>query len=306
MRTTNHSLGSISYPDEICFAFNPTYIKVSGCSTTSLSVTISDGNTIYPLEFMCFDQTCVANISRALQLLFDTYNIINERTKSVSVDVSDGNNEFTFTTIAVWGYIAPGERFNGERTVRWFTNFPMTVTVFNGLSFSERNPSGNSFVIDSAWDYTFDYTFQPVGSQTIMFVRDDSSEGVFLRWIDRHGRLQFWLFSEGVRKVKNDDGGNELTMNYADRDGNSFRNIKRQQYFFGEVSLMLCAPNVSAEDYRMLESILTSPVIDLYHPGSVAGWEPVRIAKNTNKRSTDILQDFEFEIELPNINAQSL
>ena len=56
----------------------------------------------------------------------------------------------------------------------------------------------------------------------------------------------------------------------------------------------------------MLESILTSPVIDLYHPSSIVGWEPVRIAKGTNKRSTDVLQDFEFEIELPNINAQSL
>lgn len=306
MRTTNHSLGSISYPDEICFAFNPTYIKVTGCAASSLTVTVSDGNTIYPLEAMCYNHTCLVNIARTIQLLFDTYNIINERTKSVSVDVSDGTHEFTFTTIAVWGYIAPGERFNGDRTVRWFTGFPMTVTVFNGLSFSERTPQGSSFVIDSAWDYTFDYTFQPVGSQTIFFVQDTRVDGLFLRWIDRHGKIQFWLFDKGVRKVKNNHGGNELTMDYADREGNSFRNIKRQQYFFSEVTQTLCAPNVTEEEYRMLETILTSPVIDLYHPEGVAGWEPVRIAQNTAKRSTDILQDFEFEIELPNINAQSL
>ncbi len=95
-------------------------------------------------------------------------------------------------------------------------------------------------------------------------------------------------------------------MNYIDRELNSFRNIKRQQYFFSEITQALCAPNVTEEEYTMLESILTSPVIDLYHPSTIVGWEPVRIAKGTNKRSTDVLQDFEFEIELPNINAQSL
>ena len=307
MRTTSNSLGTVTYPDEICFAFNPTYVKVTNCPSESVTITVSDGTTIHPIDAMCYDGVCSVNISRAIQLLFDTYNIINERSKSVSVDVSDGSGEFSFTTVAIWGYIAPGERFNGSRTVRWFRNWPMTVSVFNGQNFTERSLSGGGgFVIDSVWDYTFDFTFHPVGSQLVSIVQDDSKEGVFLRWIDRHGRLQFWLFDKGVKETKNNKGGNELTMNYADAGGNSFRNIKRQQYFFSEIQLALCAPNVTEEEYTMLESILTSPVIDLYHPDTIVGWEPVRIAKGTNKRSVDVLQDFEFEIELPNINAQSL
>lgn len=307
MRTASNSLGSITYPDEICFAFNPVYIKVEGCAASQLTVTVSDGSTVYPMDVMCFGGTCTANIARAIQLLFDTYNIINERSKSVSVDVRDASgNEFQFTTVAIWGYIAPGERFNGQRTVRWFTQWPMTVSVFNGSNFSERQPSGGGYVTDSVWEYTFDYTFHPVGSQTIVFVQDNSKDGVFLRWIDRHGRLQFWLFDKGIQESKNNKGGNELTMNYVDAGGNSFKNIKRQQYFFSEISLHLCASNVTEDEYTMLESILTSPVIDLYHADPVVGWEPVRIAKGTNKRTTDVLQDFEFEIELPNINAQSL
>lgn len=307
MRTTSHSIGSITYPDEICFAFNPTYVKVTNCSAPSLTVTVSDGMTIHSLSVMCYNNTCVINIARTIQLLFDTYNIINERAKSVSVDITNGTTSFSFSTTAIWGYIAPGERFNGDRTVRWFRNWPMTVSVFNGLHFSERTlANGNSFVVDSVWDFTFDYTFHHVGSQVVNVVVDNSTDGVFLRWVDRHGRLQFWLFEKGMKETKNNKGGNELTMNYVDTNGNSFRNIKRQQYFFSEISLNLCAPNVTEEEYTMLESILTSPVIDLYHPDTVVGWEPVRIAKGTNKRSTDVLQDFEFEIELPNINAQSL
>ena len=307
MRTTSHSLGSITYPDEICFAFNPTYVKVTNCAAASLTVTVSDGTIIHSQDVMCYQRTCVINIARTIQLLFDTYNIVNERSKSVSVDISNGSTEFEFTTIAIWGYIAPGERFNGSRTVRWFRNWPQLVTVFNGSNFADRSlSSGNSFVIDSVWDFTFDYTFHPVGSQTVMVTPDDRKDGLFLRWIDRHGFLQYWLFEKGVKETKNNKGGNELTMNYVDSNQNSFRNIKRQQYFFSEVTQALCASNVTEEEYTMLESILTSPVIDLYRVGTNAGWEPVRIAKGTNKRSTDILQDFEFEIELPNINAQSL
>ena len=303
MRTTTNSLGKITYPDEICFAFNPTYVKVENCSEASLEVMVTDGISSYPLEVMCFNNTCTINLSRTLQLLFDTYYIINNRTKGVTVNVGS----FTFTTVVIWGYICPGERFNGSRTVRWFNKFPMTVSVFDGQNFNERDISNAGISIGRSWDYTFDYTFQVVGTtQTINFIVDSSQDGVFIRWIDRHGRLQYWLFDRGVKETKNNKGGNELTMNYVDAVGNSFRNIKRQQYFFSEISLHLCAPNATEEEYTMLESILTSPVIDLYHPDTVVGWEPVRIAKGTNKRSTDELQDFEFEIELPNINAQSL
>lgn len=303
MRTTTDSIGNISYPDEICFAFNPTYVKVENCSAKALTVSVTDYTTTHSMEVMCYNGTCVINLSRTLQLLFDTYYIVNQRTKEVTVNVGS----FTFTTVVIWGYICPGERFGGSRTVRWFRFFPMTVSVFDGQQFTERTTIESSGIrIGQSWDFTFDYTFQAGPAQTINFLVDDSRDGIFLRWIDRHGVLQYWLFSKGIKETKNNQGGNELTMNYIDRELNSFRNIKRQQYFFSEITQALCAPNVTEEEYTMLESILTSPVIDLYHPSTIVGWEPVRIAKGTNKRSTDVLQDFEFEIELPNINAQSL
>lgn len=306
MRTVGNSLGSVAYPDEICFAFNPTYIKVSECSAISLTTTVSNGEKSFSLETMCFEKTAIVNISRALQLLFDVYSIVDKRSMKVSVDVSDGVGIFSFTTIAIWGNIAPGERFNGARTVRWFKNYPMNVTIFDGASFQEIPPVTGTVATLTPWDYTFDYTFHPASAQIVTCVEDYSSEGVFLRWIDRHGRLQYWLFEKGVKEIKNDDGGQELTMNYVDKKGNSFRSIKRQQYFFSENTLNLCAPNVNEEEYNMLESILTSPVIDLYHKDTSVGWEPVVIDTSTNKRKVEVLQDFEFKILLPNTNAQML
>lgn len=306
MRTTSNKLGSVAYPDELCFAFNPTYIKVTGCTEVSLTTTVSNGVKSFPLETMCFNGTAIINISRALQLLFDVYEIIGQRSIKISVDVASPTCTFTFTTIAIWGNIAPGERFNGARTVRWFKNFPMTVTIFDGASLKDIPPQVGTVATQTAWDYTFDYTFHSAMAQIITCIEDNSTDGVFLRWIDRHGRLQFWLFDKGVKEIKNDDGGQELTMNYVDKGGNSFRSIKRQQYFFSENTLSLCAPNVDEEEYTMLEGILTSPVIDVYHKDTTVGWEPVVVDTNTNKRKVAILQDFEFKIMLPNTNAQML
>lgn len=308
MRQTENSIGTIIYPDEICFAFNPTYIKISGCSAKSVALKISSATASYSLEYMLFNGTCLANISRALQMFFDTYKITECRSVSVDVSIIVGLSytAFSFNTIAIWGNISPGETFNGSRTVRWFDKFPQKLSVFTGGEFQDVDVINDTYSVVSPWDYTFDYTFQPASNGTISFVHDSREDGVFLRWIDRHGMLQYWLFERGTKEIKNDKGGNELTMDYADREGNSFRNIKRQQYFFSEVTQKLCASNVSEEEYSILESILTSPVIDLYHASPIVGWEPVQISKGTVKRSTDILQDFEFEISLPNINAQSL
>lgn len=306
MRTVTNDLGDIAYPDEICFAFNPTYIKVTDCPALSLVTTVSNGEKTFPIETMCFSRTAIINISRALQLMFDVYNIVEKRSMKVSVDVSDGTHTFTFTSIAIWGNIAPGERFNGERVIRWFKNYPMKVSIFDGASFQEIEPVTGTVATLTPWDYTFDYTFHPASAQIVTCIEDNATDGVFLRWIDRHGRLQYWLFEKGVKEIKNDDGGQELTMNYVDKKGNSFRSIKRQQYFFSETKLNLCAPNVDEAEFNMLESILTSPVIDLYHKDAGVGWEPVVIDTSTSKRKVTIMQDFEFKILLPNTNAQML
>ena len=311
MRTAIFSFGNITYPDEICFAFNPTYVKITGFNKSSVDIRISAAVdmdvTSYTLTYAAYGGMVTANIARILQLFFDSYTITEKRSVDVNAQlIVDGSVVFGFQTVAIWGNIAPGETFNGKRTVRWFDNWPQRVSVFTGGMIQDLDIRNDQYMAVSPFDYTFDFTFRAGAIANISFIHDESRDGLFLRWIDRHGLLQYWLFDKGVREVRNNKGGAEMTMNYADRQGNSFRNIKRQQYFFGEVSQELCAPNVTEEEYTMLEGILTSPVIDLYHPSTIVGWEPVRIAKGTIKRSMDVLQDFKFEIELPNVNAQSL
>ena len=41
MRTITGKFGNISYPDAICFAFNPMLIKVTGNSYTKMTVTVA-------------------------------------------------------------------------------------------------------------------------------------------------------------------------------------------------------------------------------------------------------------------------
>lgn len=307
MRTISSSLGSIAYPDAICFAFNPTYVKITECSAAEVTIRVSSSSGTYSMNYMAFNGTIVANLSRALQLLFNSYEIIDNRALNAYIEViKDEDSVHSFNTAVIWGNIAPGETFNGSRKVRWFDNWPQKLSVFDGGNFQDLSVINDSYYLVNPWDYTFDFTFSPAATGTVTFVHDNRRDGVFLRWIDRHGLLQFYLFEVGNEDYKNDEGGQELVFDYSDRLGNSFRNIKRQQCLFAKRTLRLCAPSVDSDEFAMLFSILTSPVVDLFHSGDSAGWVPIRIAQNTIKRTTAELQDFEFLIELPNINAQSL
>ena len=147
MRLTENSIGTIIYPDEICFAFNPTYIKISGCNAKSVALKISSATASYSLEYMLFNGTCLANISRVLQMFFDTYKITECRSASVDVSIIVGltHSVFSFNTIAIWGNISPGETFNGSRTVRWFDKFPQKLSVFTGGEFQDVGVANDTY-----------------------------------------------------------------------------------------------------------------------------------------------------------------
>ena len=78
MRTTSTTIGQMTYPDEICFAFNPTYVKITSCQLASvmLRITSTGDGVTYTLNYAVFNHMLTANIARIIQLFFDPYNIV--------------------------------------------------------------------------------------------------------------------------------------------------------------------------------------------------------------------------------------
>ena len=162
----------------------------------------------------------------------------------------------------------------------------------------------------SVFDYTFDYTFFSVGEKStlVRLLVSNKKCGFYLRWIDRMGLYQFFLFAKGVTTTKNKPSEDEI----EDMDGYPmyFNGWMRNVMVTAEKTLRCCAENLSDSVYGYVETILTSPVIDLYlgtTKGGTEMWQPVRIISGqTVKQPLLPLRDLEIEINLPAIQAQSL
>lgn len=139
----------IIYPDELCFAFNPNYIEIESSKFTYFKVRvylgIGTGNERVRLKEITVHNYSLRTkvyLSRLFQLMFEE----PECVRSLPLVVSIGNESysyFSFTTLVLWGGLAPGERFNAlgvyaddgkkrqyERTLIWFKKFPFCVSVF--------------------------------------------------------------------------------------------------------------------------------------------------------------------------------
>lgn len=222
-------------------------------------------------------------------------------------------------TLVYWGALRPYEQFDPYKTrkVKCWEGYPFTVDITpqnNDVDISEaRLFVGDTVVqIDAEgkmmrlpYDYgdsrrirltAFDsdqiYTYF-----TLVFVEYVGCEakGVYLRWLDRYGRLCYYLFAEGQKRDKVSNYGDVLRDNITD--------VVRRIGYEREASMQLCAPLADAETIDGIDDIISSPVVDMYDNGV---WQPVIVSAGTYTRTDDVLQDFVFEITLQDYDTQRL
>lgn len=235
-----------------------------------------------------------------------------------------------------------------ERNVVWFKDYPFNVTLFGDRTgtflvsrdrrkalevkppFNEGNMVDlpvntygefreqltmtyipNGVIETSTFDDTFDATFHnpnTLKNVTNVTVRDDK-QGYYLRWIDRFGNLEYFLFVKGEKELhaKASDHYIEETSINTPLD---FANLKRNIRVEGGHSIKCAAVNLNEELYAMVETIIISPVIDLYLGKREDGmeiWLPVTVSSESVMYNPNtILQDLEITINLPDINTQTL
>lgn len=162
----------------------------------------------------------------------------------------------------------------------------------------------------SVFDSTFDFTFFTSGENNIitrLFVSNKTC-GYYLRWIDRFGFYQFYLFAKGDVTTKNKLSGD--TIEDMGDYSMYFNNWQRSTQVTAEKKVKCCAENMQESVYAYVETVLTSPIIDLYMGKTKGGremWMPVQIVAGTAKKTPHKpLRDLEIEIQLPTIEPQSL
>lgn len=368
MRT--HEIGNliIEYPDEIAFCFNHIIVNLHGNGVSTLGITevrmeiSSDGDTTYTESRAPFKQNVFFDAASYVQASFDYVNehrvdyqqagATNSRLgMSFSFLVQLYNGEilkeaFSFETFVLWGAMRVGERYNGDRTLTWFKNYPFSVGLYSASSGTVQVTADDGIPTEialsgqgvwnlmlkgiqahdrvtfhlpgsetaaSIFDNTFDYTFQGLfnTATTITCKVNDCDKGVYVRWINRHGMYCYWLFQAGdeSRQVEND--GEFIRNNMQDYSyTNGYHGgTGRKQRKTEDDTLQICAPLVDSSTYDFLFELTTSPVVDLYAGKDANGvdrWKGINVSVEKFIKTKSSLQDFVCTLILPELNLQSL
>ena len=147
---------------------------------------------------------------------------------------------FDFDVFYIWGAMkaAANEVYNGPRVLHVWKGYPFTFGVFcsasdeltvtkgvvpttvdvprlgvwnvklvaDGSVETYKVTSANGGMKQATFDNTFDLTFQqlPFDAGTYITIKlgCEVENGVYLRWIDRHGFYNYWLFVKGAEQRK--------------------------------------------------------------------------------------------------------
>lgn len=321
------------------FCFNRCMVRIEGDELTEYEVQIEAGGTTYT-DSRTTDENGVAelNIAKYLQLLFTEENIVAGAVISgVNIHLSDETSRVAYPV--VWGGISAGERMY-DRVVRYYTNLNNPVRMWEGWGAtlyvqndndapSEMTVTGNTIVdvtsaltgkyrtvftqilsgsSTSTFDSTFDSTFQTYDAGDTWrteVIYDCATTGVYLKWIDNVAVWNYYMFEPFTITEKTKDIGDAYDSFYED-DDRGYTGALRVLGKTSERTQTIVASSVSQGERRMLESILTSPLVFWAPDPAKDEWIPVRIATGSAKDDLSRYADFECTIQYPNRLTQTL
>jgi len=244
--------------------------------------------------------------------------------------------QFNLSIFCVWAGMDINEDYEriSDSTVHhltWFRGYPFTVGIYTDrskvLTYSSytNDPRDGGLVrnvqlsgkglfnvnIDSDGGDTkrvillSDYS-EPYTDHYVISIDREHDEGIYLRWIDRHGFWRYWLFKKG-----------NPTRQATSRFGAWYRNdlsgygmTGRRQSFTRNDVQPLCVPLVDQETFDVLQDVTTSPYVDMflgYDQHDDPMWATVTVEPGSYTKDVDKPeQDFICNLVLPEIPVQTL
>lgn len=167
-------------------------------------------------------------------------------------------------------------------------------------------------VTSGIFNMNFDFAFpntSKIVNETVNIVINNSKNGLYLRWIDRYGLIQYYLFAEGTSTVKAKASSDVVRIERT-LSGLSIGNLERNMEVSNVESRKCCAVNLPKDILEYVKTIINAPIIDLYYGKSNGGtelWLPVNVSDGSYSTDPDtMLSDYEITIQFPEKPTQTL
>lgn len=259
-------------------------------------------------------------------------------------DGTTGKGIYQHDVVYIWGALAVGETFNESKDYTAWEGYPFSfplylelggiIQVTKGevasvinvrqsgmldLCFTTLNAGTYTFIMISAhsvmatFSSAFNYTFElsdlaGAGTELCSVDVREYREGVYLRWIDRHGGWRYWLFERGdeSKAVTADGEFIRSVLSTTSTISEELGYSGRRKGYEVERTIELCAPLVDSDTYDMLSGMASSPAVDVWLGGDYTNWMSVTIKEGTYQKTRAVLQDFICNMVLNDIAVQRL
>lgn len=184
-------------------------------------------------------------------------------------------------------------------------SFPNAIRTAQYNICLEKVTSG---IFDMNFNFAFPDMAKIVNEMVNMRICNDK-DGLYIRWIDRFGFLQFYLFREVKATVKTKPSSDTLQVE-REFGGMYFGGMERAAEITSEETIKCCAVNLPKDILEYVKTIVNAPIVDLYlgkNKGGTELWLPISVSSGSY--STDpktMLSDYEITIEKTDNSSQTL
>lgn len=167
-------------------------------------------------------------------------------------------------------------------------------------------------VTSGIFNMNFNFPFPDVTkivNETVRIHISDKKDGLYMRWIDRFGFIQYYLFIEGKSTIKA-KASSDIVQVERTYEGMNFGGLERPVEVTNTETRKCSAVNLPKDILEYVKTIVNASVVELYcgkNKGGTELWLPIYVADGSY--STDPktqLSDYEISVKMPTYNSQTL
>lgn len=256
-------------------------------------------NTLKRFDFTISVYTTSAGDAHDFQNVTFVYGAVDYGRKYYEQNVNKKIKHFVNFPFGIDFLLSPGASIASASLKEPFTYQGQGDAIFllmvdkMGVNYSAGVENGGIEVNTMAYPL-IDSTILDASNSGYNVTVDTCTEGIYLMWLNREGMRSFYLFkNKGITTTVEGEEYQKTPSYNTDYIENA-----KQVNKTSKKALTLAVAMADKEEYSYIESVLTSPEVYMYNSESNL-FTKVNVVTGDFERTSAELQDFTFQIELP-------